>query len=71
MTRNGQTRDPLPGLSPGPVWVRTGNDYRPAPVKQSDIGQAFNTDAEGVIRIAGFTGDDPLFIKDGNNIRLI
>ena len=69
MTRNGSTRNPLPGLSPGPVWERDGDEMRPAPIRQSEIGQAFNSDASGVIRFAAFTGDDPLFVREGDEIR--
>ena len=71
MTRSGQTRDPLPSGAPSPVWVRVANEYRPAEVSQSEVGQAFNCESDGTIRVAGFTGDDPLFIREGNDIRPI
>lgn len=66
-TRIGQLRSPLQGPV-ADVWTLTGDDYRMVAPVHCRVGRAFDSDALGNVTFAAFTGDDPLFDLDGDDL---
>lgn len=62
-------RDPLRG-NRAEVWARegSGDDFRLEAPGHVEVGRAFNGDAKKAT-FAAFTGLDPLFVLDGDNVR--